>query len=460
MILPTNQTAFRNRTVGIRVAFTLVEILTVLAIISIMGGMVLAAVSGVTRSAREARSKTIVAAVDSVIQERYQSLRFRAFDVEVPNLFLDAATQTNAEIGYEVLASEAARVRLNMLRDLMRMELPDRYTDITSTPSADAISIFAACSLVKVDSNSASSTFGQIIDQRSDLASRKAFGTNWNGTTPSSLVNYRSRVRKAIANSSLATISQSHQSAECLYMIMSTTFTGGTSAIDSIPSSNIGDLDEDGMPEILDGWGRPLGFVRWPVGYSEVDDSIDKNIADEFDLFRSDFAYVTGTANLSTTAAPSAVDVQTGRSDAIPASGSNPAIPNLKPWSMRPLVLSAGDDGEFGISLDPIDASGAVLNQFEYYSTSWMWPINTANMGDEAAGRGTGTYLFIDPYLRQFIRQNDPTIVNRSAGAAAYTTSRRLPGEDLDPMDDHDSTAIRDTRRDDNITNYDLQAAE
>ena len=30
---------------------------------------------------------------------------------------------------------------------------------------------------------------------------------------------------------------------------------------------DIGDTDGDGAPEFLDGWGRPITWLRWPVGF-------------------------------------------------------------------------------------------------------------------------------------------------------------------------------------------------
>jgi hypothetical protein len=44
---------------------------------------------------------------------------------------------------------------------------------------------------------------------------------------------------------------------------------GDKSALDYFDSTEIGDTDGDGMPEILDGWGTPLTFIRWPAGYCE-----------------------------------------------------------------------------------------------------------------------------------------------------------------------------------------------
>jgi hypothetical protein len=57
-----------------------------------------------------------------------------------------------------------------------------------------------------------------------------------------------------------------HQSSECLYMILSTHVVNGIPASEVLRQRDVGDLDQDGMPEVLDPWGRPFGFMRWPVG--------------------------------------------------------------------------------------------------------------------------------------------------------------------------------------------------
>ena len=199
----------------------------------------------------------------------------------------------------------------------------------------------------------------------------------------------------------------------------------------SIPASNIGDTDGDGASEILDGWGRPLGFVRWPVGYNDLDSAttintpsnglVDKG-PDDFDLFQSDFAYT----DLATAA--QVADVTSGAT--------------RNPWSMRPLIVSAGSDGDFGIALNPHSSNGEQVN-FDYTDPStnsdnamanWLNPTtgSATLFGIELPGR-TGGYMMVDPYLRRF--------------AAANGGSTILPGQEL---------SLRD--RSDNITNYSLQA--
>jgi len=67
--------------------------------------------------------------------------------------------------------------------------------------------------------------------------------------------------KDAISESSL------YESAECLAMIVTR---GGFAegAAEGFRTDEMGDIDSDGAPEFRDGWGRPIGFIRWPAGYT------------------------------------------------------------------------------------------------------------------------------------------------------------------------------------------------
>jgi hypothetical protein len=41
-------------------------------------------------------------------------------------------------------------------------------------------------------------------------------------------------------------------------------------ATEAFRTDEMGDIDSDGAPEFRDGWGRPIGFIRWPAGYSSI----------------------------------------------------------------------------------------------------------------------------------------------------------------------------------------------
>lgn len=362
----------------VRSAFTLIEVLVVIVLISILSGMVMTAVRGANLTARQARTRSIIAIVDTVIQEQYESYKYRPLAVEIP--LLSTTLPAGPILKYEVLPNEAARVRLNMIRDLQRMELPDRITDITIDPSATAPpAILAAvnqpASIIALADRVMQTGIG--FQRSGDRAARVPTLVNWFtvASPPNRFAAYRRLIRP--------TWTAEFQSAECLYMIMATSFVGGAPALEQIPSSNIGDTDGDGMPEVLDGWGRPLGFIRWPVGFDDPELSIDRSMPDDFDPLRADFASIPGVNN----------DLSAGGVS--------------RPWSIRPLIISAGSDGEFGLQLHASNTG------FRYNTASpgaldlMTWPITAAMMGDELPGRAAPN-IFVDPFLRHFTTVTSP----------------------------------------------------
>jgi len=343
--------------------FTLIEVLVSLMLVAILASMVLTAVQGVTQTARIARTRSIIAIIDSALQEQFEAYKYRPLPVATPDLSTMPADGVST-FGYELLPSEAARTRLIMMRDLQRMEMPDRISDIGVIQGGAMVMNRPA--LITAIANPVI----RVGDQMRRSTQRQQVMIDWydgGKNVPSRFSGYYRRA--------LPTWTAQHQGAECLYMILSSTFVGGAPAIQAIPPTNIGDTDNDGMPEILDGWGQPIAFIRWPSGYQLADSelSIDTSLPDDFDLFRSDFGFT--------------------------VAGVDP------PWSLRPLVLSAGRDGEFGVTLAPGTGAGVEVN-FRYHAmspavlTPMTWPISPAAMGPEAEGR-TGNYFFPDPYLRQ-----------------------------------------------------------
>jgi hypothetical protein len=59
-----------------------------------------------------------------------------------------------------------------------------------------------------------------------------------------------------------------HQGAECLYLILSGIREGDKGGLEFFKETEIGDVDGDGMPEVLDAWGNPIEFLRWAPGFS------------------------------------------------------------------------------------------------------------------------------------------------------------------------------------------------
>lgn len=58
-----------------------------------------------------------------------------------------------------------------------------------------------------------------------------------------------------------------YESAECLALVV---LRGGFNpdAVETFRTDELGDVDRDNAPEFLDGWGKPIRFVRWPTGFT------------------------------------------------------------------------------------------------------------------------------------------------------------------------------------------------
>ena len=64
------------------------------------------------------------------------------------------------------------------------------------------------------------------------------------------------------------------EGAECLSLIV---LRGGFTpdVLEGFRTDEIGDIDSDGIPEFLDGWNRPISFIRWPAGFSSPFQSLN-----------------------------------------------------------------------------------------------------------------------------------------------------------------------------------------
>jgi prepilin-type N-terminal cleavage/methylation domain-containing protein len=325
-----------------RIAFTLTELLIVIAIIGLLASSVMFAMWGAMEKAKEARTRTQIAKLNDLLMTRWNSYRTRAISLEWDLSNLSAsdrqAIQQNPRLMQEM--------RLNLLRDLMRFEMPDRREDVSDDPVTFSIGV--APNQVTIQGVSRSlPTLGVNIDRRATQ----------NGTRP------------------FDDWTEEYEDSECLYMIVASIRDLGTTGLDFLREGEIGDLDGDGMPEILDAWGRPIAFVRWPAGfvahpgndftwgtsddvpqYSDLQtvivDSVDANyvapeVYDPFDPLRVDRR--------------PAVDIPAAQ-----GSGDGKYYFN---FALYPLVFSAGPDGIDGIVRNN-RVQSATTTSFHYYRTS------------------------------------------------------------------------------------------
>jgi prepilin-type N-terminal cleavage/methylation domain-containing protein len=103
-----------------RHGFTLIELLVTMAIIAVLGGMAMLAVNNATEAAKIAKTRSLIARLNALIMPRYESYRYRRLPVQLPR---------------GITPFQAAQVRCDAIRQLMRMEMPDRFSDISDGPA-------------------------------------------------------------------------------------------------------------------------------------------------------------------------------------------------------------------------------------------------------------------------------------------------------------------------------------
>ena len=264
-----------------RRGFTVIELMIVIAIIALLAAVAASALSNAAEQARAQRTRAIINKIDQLIMEKYDSYRTRAIPLQMPN---------------GTSPYRAAEIRLHAIRDLMRMEMPDRKTDLTDGP-AD-LNPYSATTL-----SLASPSVRNGYIRRITAACGSSWQDNTTGWTPAS------------------------QGAECLYLILSMMRDGEQSSLDYFTSAEVGDLDGDGMPEILDGWGKPIEFLRWAPGFVIDPDSAWKEV-------------------------PSFVPLTTQTRDASVSPDPFDPLKIQGQYALTPLIFSAGPDGEFDVFTD------------------------------------------------------------------------------------------------------------
>jgi prepilin-type N-terminal cleavage/methylation domain-containing protein len=315
-----------------RRGFTLVELLIVMLIIAILVLLAWGALAGVAEQAKEKRTRSIVMKLDQLIMQRYDGYRTRPLPIRIgagtrpkSESFTDSNNNGFWNVGEPEQNSNgigergAAFYRLMSLRELMRMELPDRRSDIINYtvagyPMESTATGMPLAALQRTYYRKALAVLGGSLTNTAPLA-------NW---------------------------TEQHQGAECLYLIVSTMHDGDKNALDFFMPGEIGDVDNDGMREILDGWGNPIEFLRWAPGFRNdpggdlawgvagVDDDGNGTIDDYSELGMDSSDIVRATMQRPDLRDP----FDPIREDA------------RMTFALRPLIFSAGADKSYDVATD------------------------------------------------------------------------------------------------------------
>lgn len=177
-------------------------------------------------------------------------------------------------------------------RNLITGDLPDRWSDVAAL--ASGTTPLSVSGTAKLPVTAPQRTYAAVLV---GIAKQKNGGTN-----PTA----------AQIEATAVDLAASYAGAECLFMIV---MQGGIAdCIDcgELRTADRGDKDDDGLFEFWDAWGNPIGFILWPAALQLPGGS--------------GATFFTGSRAL----------------EAFPSARPTPAL------GMRPLIYSAGPDGEYG----------------------------------------------------------------------------------------------------------------
>jgi prepilin-type N-terminal cleavage/methylation domain-containing protein len=284
-----------------RPAFTLVELLVTITIIGILAGMSLGAMHFLRNVAAEDKTKATIAKINAIVLEQYDSYMTRRLPIDFNTL---------TEDGKPLTPKRRSQLHCLALLDLMRMEMPERTYDILEEP---------------LNINMPDLTTGT--------------PKSWITRPPISQIYYQKLTKPSPA------IVDNCRPAKYLYLWISLI---KPEFMEHFNQNEIADIDSDGWPVFVDGWGKPIMFLRWAPGFSSGG-TMNPNPFNVKDPTQP-------RADLS--------DIQTGD----PINEHDPFdsrkfFPNFAPsaafpggqrpefFRLIPLVYSAGLDRKYGLSL-------------------------------------------------------------------------------------------------------------
>ncbi len=344
-----------------RRSFTLVELMLVITIITVLASSALFALYGATEDARERRTQAQIAKIHQLIMERWESYRTRKLPIQIPPA---------APVGVR------SQVRLFAIRDLMRMELPDRISDLTFSPAPARIAT-GVDTFITV--NIRPPSLWRMYRRRAGLG-------RVNPPPP-----WPSQVPRVVDLVSSGQWTIPHQGAECLYLIVGSMREGDDTALQFFKESEIGDVDGDGHPEILDAWGRPIEFLRWAPGFATLTgDDLQWGRAGHDD---DGNGVIDDALEIGAYGSDDGSELQIRSADAAPDQFDPLRVdPRWRtidpdPFALFPLIYSAGRDGILDVATEnPQTTFAYALTNPPNDPYSFLDPTNRIQVGRPIAG--------------------------------------------------------------------------
>lgn len=248
-----------------REAFSLVEMLIVIAIIGIMASMAFVVLGKSGEAAREASTTTLIRILATALREREEAFN----DLTASTVYQDPDTPTRQKNGYfrSKVAEFSTWYNAALPANPISTELAEIYVRKTMFKS-----LFPQRRRDLYGYDGIPQEINGFPDDSPLLTRMYSGGTriadSWLGrglVTPTN-----SPIPLNAANEYLSTNTKDNaatESSELLYLALSEGDVFGLppTELDGIDKNMIGDTDGDGNLEFLDGWGKPLQFYNWPT---------------------------------------------------------------------------------------------------------------------------------------------------------------------------------------------------
>ena len=195
-----------------RPGFTLVEMLVVIAIIGVLASLSAAAIFRWIGNQSQDTTETVLRDVYQVLERQMKAVVEKADKETIPASVLTMA------------GNDQRRARVIWKKLRLKQEFPTTF--------AEALNPYAAP------------------------------GSPISATDLPAKVPYVRALSKAVSGPG--------DSAACLLLALSQNRGGIRLSPDELPSNVLGDSNGDGVKELLDAWGKPISFYRWPTGNTEL----------------------------------------------------------------------------------------------------------------------------------------------------------------------------------------------